>query len=167
MRTIDYDAIVQKALRGVVREILTETAEHGLTENHHYYITFITTHPWVVIPDYLKEDFPDEMVIVLQHEFWDLEVTNDNFSVTLYFDDVSERVTVPFVAIVNFIDPSVKFGLQFLPSYDEPEKKKEKSSKKEKRPVDKVTKSSSPAKDGAPPKPPAGNVISLDDFRKK
>jgi hypothetical protein len=189
MRAIDYDAIVQKALRQVVREILTDTMEHGLVGNHHYYVTFATNHPWVVVPEYLREEFPDEMVIVLQHEFWDLEVTKDNFSVTLYFDDISERITVPFVSIINFVDPSVKFGLQFLPDYDEPTDKEarggaERSCSKNNSKggssggggTESHCESGGPSAVGEPealsqnvadkPKP-AGNVISLDDFRKK
>ncbi|MDR3285441.1 MAG: ClpXP protease specificity-enhancing factor SspB [Holosporales bacterium] len=148
MRTIDYDVFVQKALRNIVHDILLDTMNYGLVGNHHYYITFATNHPWVEMPSYLVEMYPDEMVIVLQHEFWDLEVMNDRFSVTLYFDDASERITVPFAALVNFLDPSVKFGLQFVPDNDEPNPKPSKTS---------FSKNA----------PPSENVISLDDFRKK
>lgn len=150
-KTIDYEAMIQKALRQVTRDILIEVANNGLQGNHHFYITFATNHPWVEIPKHLKEEYPDEMVIVLQHEFWDLDVKNDAFSVTLCFDELNERITVPFMALINFVDPSIKFGLQFLPGYnedDESNPSKNSPSKKEKENL-------------------KTNVVSLDDFRNK
>lgn len=149
-KTIDYEAMIQKALRQIVKDVLAKTAKEGLIGNHHFYITFATNHPWVELPDHLRAEYPEEMVIVLQHEFWDLEVSNDKFSVTLGFDDMNERITVPFMALINFVDPSVKFGLQFIPGYDSAEDSFESDSKTE--PTFHSSKT---------------NIVSLDDFRKK
>ena len=108
-----YDRMVEEALLGVVRRALTSVAEHGLPGNHHFYITFRTDHPEVVLPDHLRQRYPGEMTIVLQHQFWGLEVEEEAFEVTLSFNDVPERLVVPFEAVVAFADPSVRFGLQF------------------------------------------------------
>ena len=108
-----YDRMVEDALRSVVGRALKHAAEHGLSGDHHFYITFHTDHPGVVMPDHLRSHYPNEMTIVLQHQFWDLEVDGDAFTVTLSFDDAPERLKVPFAAIVGFADPSVDFGLQF------------------------------------------------------
>ena len=110
---LDYDRMVQKALLQVVRDALTLTAEKGLTGSHHFYLTFQTNRSDVQIPENLKEKYPEEMTIVLQHQFWDLSVSPVGFGVTLSFDDRQENLWVPFSAIVSFLDPSVKFGLQF------------------------------------------------------
>jgi hypothetical protein len=108
-----YDEMVEEALRGVVRKALAEAAEHGLPGAHHFYITFETDHPGVTVADHLKARFPDEMTIVLQHQFWGLEVEEARFSVTLSFNDRHERLTIPFEAVTAFADPAVKFGLRF------------------------------------------------------
>ena len=108
-----YDMLVEEALRGVVRKSLRQAAAHGLPGNHHFYITFKTRHPEVAVPPYLTEKYPDEMTIVLQYQFWGLEVREDNFEVMLSFNDKRERLFIPFVALTGFADPSVKFGLQF------------------------------------------------------
>ncbi|WP_417428535.1 SspB family protein [Kiloniella sp.] len=108
-----YDHMVEKALLNVVRESLEYAAEHGLPGDHHFYITFKTAQEDVSIPDHLKARYPGEMTIILQYQFWDLEVGKDGFSVTLSFSDVPERMSIPYSAIVAFADPSVRFGLQF------------------------------------------------------
>ena len=108
-----YDRMVEHALRGVVREALARTAASGLPGAHHFYITFHTKHAGTKIPESLSTQYPDEMTIVLEHQYWDLEVLEDRFSVTLSFQNRPERLTVPFEAITAFTDPSVKFGLQF------------------------------------------------------
>ncbi len=108
-----YDLMVETALRGVVRDALRRAAERGLPGNHHFYITFKTRAPGVHIPEYLVERYPDEMTIVLQFQFWDLEILEEQFSVTLSFNDVREPLTIPFEALTGFADPSVQFGLQF------------------------------------------------------
>ena len=111
--SLQYDKMVEAALRGVVRQALAQTAEAGLAGNHHFFLTFKTGHPGVRIPAYLEAEFPDEMTIVLQHHFWGLEAGDDAFEVTLSFNDIQERLTVPYAALTAFVDPSVRFGLQF------------------------------------------------------
>jgi hypothetical protein len=108
-----YDRMVEDALRSVVSRALSHAAEHGLSGDHHFYITFLTDRPGVVIPDHLRSHYPSEMTIVLQHQFSGLEVGPDAFGVTLSFSNKPERLTVPYAAVSAFADPSVRFGLQF------------------------------------------------------
>jgi hypothetical protein len=108
-----YDHMVEDALRSVVRRALVHVAENGLPGNHHFYITFRTDHSGAEIPEALRERYPGEMTIVLQHQFWGLEVEERQFTVTLSFSDVPHRLVVPFAAVTAFADPSVRFGLQF------------------------------------------------------
>jgi hypothetical protein len=108
-----YDAMVEQALRSVVRRALSYAAERGLPVDHHFYISFRTNDPGVDIPAQLRSRYPNEMTIVLQHQFWGLDVGEEAFGVTLSFADVPERLTIPFSAISAFADPSVRFGLQF------------------------------------------------------
>jgi hypothetical protein len=162
---IDYEQLVQDSLRGVVRTVLSNTAKSGLIGSHHFYISFATNHPDVDMPDFLKNEYPEEITIVLQYEFWDLEVENDLFSVTLCFNNIHERLTVPFSAVISFVDPSVKFGLQFTPSiHERPVAKKTKKPKVEGTTTRK-TRVSKTAKIEAVPA--GSNVIALDAFRKK
>lgn len=112
-QTIDYPKLVEHALRHVVHDTLMLIAENGLPGRHNIYITFRTDHPGVVLSDELKARYPTEMTIVLQHEFWGLEVGDEGFGVTLSFNNVSQRIEIPFVAVTVFADPSVEFGLQF------------------------------------------------------
>lgn len=109
---LSYERMVERALRGVVIEALGQVAESGLSGAHHLYVTFATAFPGVEIPDHLHEKFPEEMTIVLQHQFWDLTLEEDRFFVTLSFNDIRERLVVPYTAIRAFADPSVNFGLQ-------------------------------------------------------
>lgn len=115
MDGLDYDELIQEALRDVVRKTLQAVSKRGLPGNHHFYITFRTDRPDVVMPEYLREQHPDEVTVVLQHQFWDLNINDDAFSVTLSFNGHHERLTIPYGALVSFMDPSVKFGLQFTP----------------------------------------------------
>lgn len=108
-----YDLMVQEALKGVVRKILTEAGRDGLPGEHHFYITFRTTAPGVRLSQRLRDKHPDEMTIVLQHQFWDLNVSEHSFEVGLSFSGVPERLLVPFDAVTTFFDPSVQFGLKF------------------------------------------------------
>ncbi len=109
-----YDKMVDAALRGVVREVLARAAASGLPGTHHFYITFRTAAPGVAIPDHLRQQYPEEMTIVLENQFWDLEVEESNSAVTLELPATSPSgSTVPFAAITAFADPAVKFGLQF------------------------------------------------------
>lgn len=112
-RTIDYEALAQDAMRGLVRAVLTTAAKVGLPGEHHFYISFDTLAPGAFISKRLREKYPDEMTIVLQHRFWDLAVTDERFEVKLTFDGIPERLVVPFNAIKVFFDPSVRFSLQF------------------------------------------------------
>src|SRR6185312_1090795 len=111
--TIDYAKLQQDAMRGVVRAVLQRIVKSGLPGEHHFYISFLTQAPGVILSKRLKEKYPSEMTIVLQHRFWDLIVSEDRFEVKLTFDGIPERLVVPFAAIKVFIDPSVRYGLQF------------------------------------------------------
>jgi len=108
-----YDKMMEDALRGVVRQALESAARQGLRGDHHFYITFRTDAPGVTMPDHLRQKHPQEMTIVLQHQFRGLEVRPETFAVTLSFDGQQERLSVPFAAVSAFVDPSVQFGLQF------------------------------------------------------
>jgi hypothetical protein len=110
---IRYDILVQEALRGMVRGVLTDIIKKGLPGEHHFFVTFDTTAEGVRISDRLLEQYPDEMTIVLQHQFWDLKVSDDQFEVGLSFGGVAEKLVVPLAAIKAFADPSVQFTLQF------------------------------------------------------
>ncbi|MCI5075720.1 SspB family protein [Oricola sp.] len=110
---IRYDILVQNALRGVIRKVLTEVAKTGLPGNHHFFITFVTGAPGVKVSNRMREQYPEQMTIVLQHQFWDLDVTENAFSVGLSFSDVPEKLYVPYSAIRGFYDPSVNFELEF------------------------------------------------------
>jgi hypothetical protein len=110
---IRYDLLTQQALRSVVRNVLVDAAKKGLPGDHHFYISFDTRADGVRMSDRLRAQYPDEMTIILQHQFWDLKVGEDDFEVGLSFGGVPERLNVPFEAINGFFDPSVQFGLQF------------------------------------------------------
>jgi hypothetical protein len=112
-RAIDYEALAQGAMRGIVRTVLMRVAKSGLPGEHHFYIAFNTGAPGVVLSKRLKEKYPEEMTVVLQHRFWDLLVNDVRFEVKLTFDSIPERLVVPFDAIKVFFDPSVPYGLQF------------------------------------------------------
>ncbi len=110
---IRYDLLVQDALRGVVRQVLTDVARSGLQGEHHFFITFKTATPGLRLSSRMRERYPDEMTVILQHQFWGLTVTDAGFEVGLSFNNMPERLYVPFVAITMFQDPSVTFGLKF------------------------------------------------------
>jgi hypothetical protein len=149
-----YDKMVEKALRGVVKQALQEVVDKGIVDDHHFYITFFTDHPGVKVPSYLKERYPGEMTIVLQHQFYDLEVSDEKFTVMLSFNNVPERLVIPLAAITIFADPSVNFALQFQPLSDEEED--DIHFEAEEIELDKNDKEKK-----------KGEVISLDTFRKK
>ena len=131
----NYDELVQKALVSVVKEVLSDVAVDGLSGNHHFYIQFRTDHPKTKIPRFLKERHPEEVMIVLQHQFWNLKVSRLGFSVELSFNSVREPLFVPFSALTAFVDPSVKFALQFTPRFSDadsdPDKPKSSDDKEE------------------------------------
>ena len=145
-----YDQMVEAALRDVVRQALVRAATDGLPGSHHFYITFRTEFPGVKIPERLSARYPKEMTIVLQHQFWDLEVGTEAFGLTLSFDDIPEPLWVPFAAITAFADPSVNFGLQF-----------QGSAAGATQPAEKASGDTQPADDTAA----AAKVVSLDTFR--
>ena len=161
---IRYDLLAQQALRGVVRTVLADVAKKGLPGEHHFKITFNTTSPGVRLSDRLRAQYPETMTIILQHQFWDLTVAERGFEVGLSFGGITERLMVPFDAIVAFHDPAVQFGFQFEPidaAADErsdadklPDKDAEKGSQKSstKRGEKTAEKTSAPA----PPALPAG-----------
>jgi hypothetical protein len=113
---IRYDVLARDALRGVLRRVLADAAEHGLPGEHHFFITFLSTAEGVKLSPRLLAQYPEEMTIILQHQFWDLVVSEDRFEIGLSFGGIPERLVVPFNAIKSFFDPSVQFGLQFEPS---------------------------------------------------
>jgi len=155
-----YDKMVEDALRGVVREALREAAAEGMPGDHHFYVTFDTTHAGTVMPDWLRAQYPEQMTIVLQHQFWGLEVGDDSFSVTLSFNNRQERLTVPLAAIAGFADPAVKFGLQFEAT--------EVEGAETAKPVEKVAASATRKPAAVPAVPNNGaDVVTLDAFRKK
>jgi hypothetical protein len=173
---IRYDILAQEALRGVMRKVLAEVARTGLPGNHHFFITFLTGAPGVRVSSRLRERYPEQMTIVLQFQYWDLKVSETGFEVGLSFNDVPERLEIPFSAVRGFYDPSVNFELEFdvkseaeetpaepaaLPAPIKPAKvpatraeTKPKASPKEK-----------PAAAADPAK--GADVVSLDAFRKK
>ncbi|ALG90833.1 MAG: hypothetical protein CL814_11020 [Confluentimicrobium sp.] len=112
-RGIDYGNLMHSAMRGLIRQVLSDVAERGLPGQHHFFITFDTTHPEVVIADWLHDRYPEEMTVVMQHWFDNLEVGEDAFSVTLNFGDSPEPLFIPYDSIRTFVDPSVEFGLRF------------------------------------------------------
>lgn len=118
---IRYDLLAQEALRSVVRRVLADVGRDGLPGDHHFYISFDTRAPGVRLSPRMMEKYPEEMTIVLQHQFWDLLVSDTHFEVGLSFGGVPEKLVVPFAALKGFFDPSVKFGLQFELATDEGE----------------------------------------------
>lgn len=113
---LHYSTIIDQAMRGVVRDVLRRVQSTGLPGDHHFYISYNTTHPGVKMSDTLRAKYPRDITIVIQHQFWDFKVEEHQFHVTLSFGGVPEKLTVPFAALTAFADPSTKFGLQFQPS---------------------------------------------------
>lgn len=145
--SIDYGKLMHEAMRGLIQTVLRDVAENGLPGNHHFFITFDTTHPDVQIADWLKARYPEEITVVIQHWFADMSVTDEGFSVTLNFGDQPEPLYIPFDALRTFVDPSVEFGLRFETHEIDDEDEEE--------------------DEDLPPDPqPGGEVVSLDKFRK-
>jgi hypothetical protein len=154
---IRYDILAQDALRSVIRKVLTEVAATGrLPGDHHFFITFLTGAPGVRISQHLKSKYAEQMTIVIQHQFWELKVTDSLFEIGLSFSDTPEKLVIPFNAIRGFYDPSVNFELEFdVPLAEEDEHEAEITAY----PVDVVATASDEKKEGS--------VVSLDAFRKK
>lgn len=112
-RSIDYGNLMHRAMRSLIQEVLTDVSENGLPGNHHFFITFDTKHPDAELASWLRDRYPDEMTVVLQHWFDGLEVDDEGFSITLNFGDSPEPLHIPFDSILTFVDPSVEFGLRF------------------------------------------------------
>jgi hypothetical protein len=171
---IRYDILAQDALRGVVRKVLSEVSRTGLPGEHHFYITFATRAPGVRVSSRLLAQYPEDMTIVIQHQYWDLTVTEHAFEVRLSFRDQMERLLVPFTAVKDFVDPSVSFRMQFeivgrredqAPAADEALTKLVSE-----RPPPALPRLVETSAEEAPPTPPPGGeaqVVSLDAFRKK
>lgn len=160
-----YDKMVESALRSVVRTAVEEVRDNGLPDDHHFYITFLTEHKDVDIPEYLKERYPQEMTIVLQYQFYDLTVDDEFLSVTLSFNNIPERLIIPMPAITIFADPSVNFALQFQPlSNDQAGPDGDGDGPKGGGDDDGDDK---PSKGSSDDSEETGQVISLDQFRKK
>lgn len=174
---IRYDVLAQDALRGVVRKVLTEVAQAGLPGEHHFFVTFDTRYPGVRISSRLRAQYPNEMTVVLQHQFWDLSVTETAFEVGLSFNGVPERLLVPYRAIKAFVDPHASFGLKFdaglqpRESAEPAETAEPEPAPQEGEPAEaEAEKALEAAQGGVKPKQgkvAGGDVVSLDQFRKK
>ena len=167
---IRYDLLVQDALRSVVRKVLADAARDGLRGDHHFNISFKTQAPGVVLPAAIKQRYPDEMAIILQHEFWDLTVGADQFEVSLNFSRKPERLTVPFDAITGFSDPSVPFGFKLEPRTAPAEPARSPAPAPAAKPAPKAEagpKLVEPAKPAEPAAEGEPKVVSIDAFRKK
>ncbi len=152
---IDYAKLLRGALQTSVRKLLKDVEKNGLPGQHHFFITFDTRHPSVKMPDRLRSRYAGEMTVVLQNWYEDLAVKNKSFSVVLNFDDKPSRITVPFAAIVSFVDPFAEIGLRFYAEEDKPS-----SSGLELKPS-----GSKPVEEKKPPES-FGKVLSLEEFRK-
>lgn len=152
-RSIDYGNLMHRAMRGLIHEVLTDIGENGLPGEHHFFITFDTTHPDVEIADWLSDRYPDEMTIVIQQWFDNLLAEDHGFSITLNFGDSPESLYIPYDAIRTFVDPSVEFGLRFETQSDEDDLL---GSEAEEAPMEEAT----------TPQRGAAEVVSLDKFRK-
>lgn len=155
---IRYDRLVETALRDVVRKTLVEVAKNGLPGEHHFYISFLTKDAGVEVPDYLQKQYPDEMTIVLQYQFYSLKIEGDHFTVSLSFNNVREKLRIPFAAITTFADPSVNFALQFQNMVGAGDRADDESEEEDA--------AAETAEDKKPKKEEKrGEVISLDQFR--
>ena len=125
-RSIDYGNLMHRAMRGLIQDVLTDIAENGLPGAHHFFITFNTRHPDAELADWLHDRYPEEMTIVIQHWFDNLEVDDEGFGVTLNFGNAPEPLYIPYDAITTFVDPSVEFGLRFeTQEYDDEDEEDE------------------------------------------
>lgn len=150
---IDYGNLMHNAMRSLIQDVLTEVKNNGLPGEHHFFITFDTNHAGVEIASWLKDRYPTEITVVMQHWYDDLEVKDDGFSVTLNFGDTPEHLVIPYEAILTFVDPSVEFGLRFETNEEDEDTDEQKPTvSKESNKVD--------------TKKETGQVVSLDNFRK-
>lgn len=158
-----YDQLAQNALRGVVRDALRKVQKSGLPGEHHFYIAFNTRYPGVILSDRITERYPREMTVVLQHQYWNLTILEDRFEVELTFDNIPEKLVIPFNSIKGFLDPAVQFGLQFEVVPFEAQAEPVRSVAGEvAEPLEKTDENEAGAE-----ATPATKVVSLDAFRKK
>ena len=150
---IDYGNLMHNAMRSLIQEVLTEVKNNGLPGEHHFFITFDTNHAGIEMASWLKDRYPTEITVVMQHWYDDLEVKDDGFSVTLNFGDTPEHLVIPYEAILTFVDPSVEFGLRFETNEEDEDTDDQKPT---------VSKES----DKDDTKKETGQVVSLDNFRK-
>jgi uncharacterized protein len=164
-----YEKMIDRALRGVVREALERASREGLRGAHHFYVGFATDMPGVEIPESLRERYPHEMTIVLQHQFWDLDVGKNKFSVMLSFQRQPERLVIPFAAVRSFADPSVNFALEFAPP-EQPEAAPAATSSLVPAPIAPPAKAPGKPAERVAEKAPektGAEVVTLDSFRKR
>lgn len=159
--SIDYGHLMHNAMRGLIKNVLEDVKTHGLPGEHHFFITFDTTHPDVQVANWLRERYPAEITVVVQHWFDDLEIRDDGFSITLNFGDAPEPLNIPFDALRTFVDPSVEFGLQFEAVDDEDEQGLH--SVDVEKEIDVVV-AKTPEPEATPKKD--ADIVSLDSFRK-
>ena len=157
--TIDYGNLMHEAMRGLIRKVLIDVRDNGLPGDHHFFITFDTSHPDAELADWLSDRYPGEMTVVMQHWYDNLEVTDDGFSVSLNFGDAPEPLYVPYDAIKTFVDPSVEFGLRFETQSDD--------EKAEPTPIAAQSSAPPPADDiDVKEESKDAEIVSLDSFRK-
>ena len=160
-RRIDYGKLMHRAMRGLIQQVLAEVAEGGLPGEHHFFITFDTRHPEVGLADWLRERYPEEMTIVIQHWYEDVEVRPDSFGITLNFGDSPERLEIPFDSLRTFVDPSVEFGLRFeTQEIDEDDLDDDEEDDEDAAPMLEDAQEERPRKKGD------AEIVSLDSFRK-
>ncbi|WP_299558806.1 ClpXP protease specificity-enhancing factor SspB [uncultured Sulfitobacter sp.] len=163
-RSIDYGNLMHDAMRSLIRNVLLDVADNGLPGAHHFFITFDTSHPDAELADWLSDRYPDEMTVVMQHWYDNLEVTEDGFSITLNFGDAPEPLYIPYDAIRTFVDPSVEFGLRFEQQEEGAESRTGDASKRTDSETLPQTEESQLEVEESPAK--AAEIVSLDSFRK-
>ncbi|NUH64329.1 hypothetical protein HTT03_03300 [Sulfitobacter sp. S0837] len=157
-RSIDYGNLMHEAMRGLIRKVLHDVSDNGLPGNHHFFITFDTSHPDAELADWLSDRYPGEMTVVMQHWYDGLEVSEDGFAITLNFGDAPEPLYIPYDAIRTFVDPSVEFGLRFEQQDTEEEAEEDEDTALDQTDQEDLEVAEEPAKDA--------EIVSLDSFRK-
>lgn len=157
--SIDYGGMMHRAMQGLIAGVLQDTADHGLPGDHHFFITFDTRDEGVQMADWLRDRYPEEMTIVIQHWFDNLVITDEHFTITLNFGNSPEPLLIPFAALRTFVDPSVEFGLRFETQDDDEEDEDEENTSFEEHPEGSSSEDKDPPSGG-------GQVVSLDKWRK-
>lgn len=157
-RSIDYGNLMHEAMRGLIRKVLQDVSDNGLPGNHHFFITFDTSHPDAELADWLSDRYPGEMTVVMQHWYDGLEVSEDGFAITLNFGDAPEPLYIPYDAIRTFVDPSVEFGLRFEQQDTEEDAEEDEDTALDQTDQEDLEVAEEPAKDA--------EIVSLDSFRK-